>query len=165
MLYPNATMMLTYGRALQMIGHGLYRGRIKEIYAGIEPLRADTGDHFHSPYSREEAGAVDADYATLSSQNYLMIGLWLGYEATGDQRFLDDIDRILGWIESHLLVDGLIKHHWVNGRVADGRDLYDFCAGCNLQTLYIFRIIQIEAGAAGARSGAKRSAENTHAGH
>ncbi len=147
MLYPNATMMLAYGRALELTGNSQYAHRISDIYEGIQPLRAVSGDHFYSPYSREEAGAEDVDYATLSSQNYLMIGLWLAWANTGEQRYLDDVDRILGWIESHLFVDGLLKHHWVNGRVADERDLYDFCSGCNLQTLYIMQIIALDAAA------------------
>jgi len=73
----------------------------------------------------------------------VMLALWLAYEATGEQRYLDEVDRILGWIRSHLFVDGEIKHHWVNGRVAsEAEDLYDFCSGCNLQTLYLFRTIE-----------------------
>jgi len=145
MLYPNATMLLAYGRTLLLGGDPAYADRIAAIYEGIQPLRDDAGDHYHSPYSREEAGAIDEDYTTLSSQNYLMIGLWLAYVTTGEQKYLNDIDLILGWIETHLFVDGVIKHHWVNGRCADETDLYDFCSGCNLQTLYIYRMIQLEA--------------------
>jgi hypothetical protein len=145
MLYPNATLMLAYGRAYELTQNETYRERIDAIYEGIQPLRADSGDHFFSPYSREEANAVDEDYSTLSSQNYLMIGLWLAYQATGDQQYLVDIDLILDWLEGHLFVDDVLKHHWVNGRVADETDAYDFCSGCNLQTLYILRIIEIGA--------------------
>lgn len=144
MLYPNVTMMLSYGRALLFTGNDLYEERIEDIYQGIQPLRAKSGDHYYSPYSREEANAVDEDYATLSSQNYTMIGLWLAYFATGDQHYLDDIDLILGWIETHLFVDKVLKHHWVNGRVANEEDEYDFCSGCNLQTLYILKMIELE---------------------
>ncbi len=144
MLYPNATMMLSYGRLLEVSKNVDYVDRIEAIYDGIQGLRAETGDHYYSPYSREEAGAEDEDYATLSSQNYLMIGLWLAFAATGDQKYLDDIDLMLSWIESHLFADEVLKHHWVNGRTANEEDLYDFCSGCNLQTLYIYRIIQME---------------------
>ena len=143
MLYPNATMMLAYGRALQLTGDARYQERIEAIFAGIQPLRAASGDHYHSPYSREESGAVDEDYATLSSQNYLMIALWLAYQGTGELRYLEELHAILGWIESHLFVDGVLKHHWVNGRTADARDGYDFCSGCNLQTLYILRVVEL----------------------
>jgi len=148
MVYPNATMMLAYGRALLLGGDPTFADRLADIYEGIQPLRDDAGDHYYSPYSREETGAVDEDYATLSSQNYLMIGLWLAYATTGEQRYLNDIDLILGWIETHLFVDEVLKHHWVNGRTANEEDLYDFCSGCNLQTLYIYRMIQLEAAAA-----------------
>lgn len=137
-------MMVAYGRALLFSGNSLYRERIGKIYQGIQPLRARSGDHYHSPYSREEAGAVDEDYATLSAQNYLMIALWLSYLATGEQRYLDDIDLIMGWIENHLFVDNVLKHHWVNGRCADENDFCEFCSGFNLQTLYILRMIELE---------------------
>ena len=48
---------------------------------------------YRSPYSATHMGAQTDDYSTLSAQNYLMIALWLAYEATGEQRYLDDIDR------------------------------------------------------------------------
>lgn len=149
MLYPNVTMMVSYGRALLFTENPLYKQRIEDIYDGIQGLRAASGDHYYSPYSREEANAVDIDYATLSSQNYTMIGLWLAYMATGEQHYLDDIDLILGWIESHLFVDEVIKHHWVNGRCANEEDEYDFCSGCNLQALYVLKMMALEAAAAG----------------
>ncbi len=142
MLYPNATLMLAHARALQLTGEARHRERVEALYEGIQPLRAASGDHFHSPYSREEADAVDEDYATLSSQNYLSMALWIAWRNTSDQRFIDELDRVLGWIEAHLFVDGVLKHHWVNGRVANEEDQYDFCSGCNLQTLYILKMIE-----------------------
>ena len=142
MLYPNITMMLAYGRALQLTGEPLYRERIDAIYAGIEPLRDVDGDHFHSPYSAEYMGADDEDYSTLSSQNYLMMGLWLAWVGTSDGRFLDDIDGILTFLEAHLLVDGRLLHHWMNGAPAVPEDPEYFCSGCNLQTLYVLRMLE-----------------------
>ena len=146
MLYPNATLMLAHARAFQLTGEVRHRERVEALYEGIQPLRAATGDHFHSPYSREEADAVDEDYATLSSQNYLSMALWIAWGGTADQRFIDELDRVLGWVEGHLFVDGVLKHHWVNGRVANEEDQYDFCSGCNLQTLYILKIVEAGAG-------------------
>lgn len=142
MLYPNATMMLAYGRALELTADDRYAQRIAAIHAGIQPLRDADGDHYHSPYSAEEAGALDEDYSTLSSQNYLMIGLWLAYLGTADLMYLEDIHLIMGFIRDRLLVDGVLVHHWVNDRPANDTDLYDFCSGCNLQTLYILRIME-----------------------
>lgn len=143
MLYPNATMMLAYGRALELTADPKYLQRIAAIHTGIQPLRDEDGDHYHSPYSAEEMGAQDDDYSTLSSQNYLMIGLWLAYLGSADLRFLEDIHLIMGFIRDHLLVNGVLVHHWMNDRPADATDLYDFCSGCNLQTLYILRIMEI----------------------
>ena len=142
MLYPNATLMVAHARALQLSGDAVHADRVAAIWEGIQGLRAAGGDHYHSPYSRAEADAIDEDYATLSSQNYMMMALWLAWKGTGERRYLEDLTLILGWIESHLFVDGVLKHHWVNGRVADESDLYDFCSGCNLQTLYIASLIE-----------------------
>mgnify|MGYP006897292372 CR=1 FL=1 len=38
--------------------------------------------------------------------------------------------------------EGKILHHWMNGRAAIPEDPEYFCSGCNLQTLYISRIIE-----------------------
>ena len=38
----------------------------------------------HSPYSTESQGAQTDEYRTLSSQNYLMLGLMELYRQTGD---------------------------------------------------------------------------------
>jgi hypothetical protein len=130
--------MLAQGRAFQLTRDPLHITRIAAIRAGIEPLRDRAGDHFHSPYSASAMGAIDADYSTLSSQNYLMLALLLGWRATGDPSFLHDIDAILGFCETHLLVDGRLVHHWMNGKPAQPTDPSYYCTGCNLQTLYLF---------------------------
>ena len=75
----------------------------------------------------------------VSSWSLGPIWKWLTYENTKDVKYLEDMDRILGWIEQSLLVDGLVLHHWVNGRAANDEDPWLLCAGCNLQLLYILR--------------------------
>jgi hypothetical protein len=142
MLYPNATMMVAQARALQLTGNQMYAQRFADAYAGLQPLLDEDGDHYHSPYSAESMGATDDDYTTLSSQNYLMLGLWTAFVETGEMQYLEDIHLIMEWLEKYLLVDGVIVHHWMNGRPADETDPYDFCSGCNLQTLYIMYVIE-----------------------
>ena len=95
----------------------------------------EDGDHYHSPYSAESMGAIDDDYTTHSSQNYLMMGLLVAYQATGKVAYLEEVDIILGFLDAHLLVDGQILHHWMNGRAATEDDPYLYCLGCNVQTL------------------------------
>ena len=142
MLYPNITMMLAYARAYQITDDPLHLMRFEETYAGIQVLKDADGDHYHSPYSAESSGAVDEDYSTLSSQNYLLMALVVAYQVTGDQRFLRETDTILTWIETHLLVEGRLMHHWVNHRVANETDAFPYCLGCNLQTLYILLMVE-----------------------
>lgn len=141
MLYPNITMMLAYGRLFALTGEAEWLARIEAIHAGIEPLRDPAGDHFHSPYSAEYMGATDEDYVTLSSQNYLMLALWTAHIATGDVKWLADIDVVLGFYESHLLEGGRILHHWMNGRIAIPDDPEYYCTGCNLQALYVLTLL------------------------
>lgn len=141
-LYPSATTMLAMGRAFELTRDAKWSSRINDTYSGIQALRAATGDHYHSPYSAEYMGATDEDYSTLSSQNYLMLALLLGGFATKNGEMWLDIDRILGFLKSHLLVDGRLVHHWMNGRAATPFDKEYLCTGCNLQTLYLFGLLQ-----------------------
>jgi uncharacterized protein YyaL (SSP411 family) len=142
MLYPSIAMMVAYSRAESISGDLYYRQRFDETYAGIQPLKNKNNDHYHSPYSAEEMGATDEDYTTLSSQNYLMLGLLSAYQNSGDLKYLEEIDTILGFIEDKLLSEGQLLHHWVNGRAANEEDPYIYCLGCNLQTLYILLLLE-----------------------
>ena len=144
MLYPNITMMLAYGRAYELTEDPLQLMRFEETYAGIQALKDQARDHYHSPYSAEASGAIDEDYATLSSQNYLLMALLVGYQTTGSQKYLREVDTVLGWISDHLHQDGRLMHHWVNNRVADATDEFPYCLGCNLQTLYILSMVAAE---------------------
>ena len=137
MLYPNITMMLAWARLHQVTGETSYLDHFYEIYEGIQPLKDASGDHYHSPYSFESMGATDEDYSTLSSQNYLMLAFLSAYQMTEDPLFLEEIDLILTFIEHNLMDEGLITHHWIDGRAANHDDPWYFCMGCNLQTLYI----------------------------
>ncbi|MBJ80746.1 MAG: hypothetical protein CMH60_05445 [Myxococcales bacterium] len=141
MLYPNITMMLAYARAHALTGEDLYWERFEEIYKGIQPLKDEDGDHYHSPYSAEEMGSTDGDYSTHSSQNYLMMALLVAYQISDDDKYLLEIDTVLTFIKTYLLDGGMILHHWVNGRAATLDDPYLYCLGCNVQTLYLLLMI------------------------
>ena len=142
MLYPNITMMLALAEATLATGDLSYVAHAQEVYEGIEPLRAASGDHFHSPYSAESMGALDEDYSTLSSQNYLILALFSMYLVTGEESLLIEIDIILTFIEDNLIEGGRILHHWMNGAKASPEDPYDYCLGCNMQTLYILLLLE-----------------------
>ncbi len=72
MLYPNPTMMGVLARAYYLTGKLVYKERFELIYRGIQVLKASDGDYYRSPYSQARMGATDDNYATHSSQNYLM---------------------------------------------------------------------------------------------
>jgi len=143
MLYPNITMMLAYGRAYQLDPDPQHIEKIRTLFAGIQPLKDPDGDNYHSPYSAEYMGATDPNYTTLSSQNYLMLGLWLAHTATGEVAWLDELELVLDFVATHLLDDhGRIVHHWMNGGPAVPEDPEYYCTGCNLQTLYMMMQLQ-----------------------
>ena len=142
MLYPNATMMGALARAYQLTGDPAHQERFEATYRGIQALKDEDGDHYHSPYSKESMGATDDDYTTHSSQNYLMLALVSMYQATGEAKYLEEVNTILGFLKERLLVDGQILHHWIDGRAAADPDPYIYCLGCNVQTLYLLLLIQ-----------------------
>ena len=138
-LYPNATMMITLNRMYLLTGDQQYLDKAELIYQGVQPLYNDSMQLYFSPYSQEAEGAQTDEYSTLSSQNYLILGLLLTYENTGDTVYLEEATQLLQRIKE-LLYDeqeGKIVHHWVDGRPADHDDRSFFCSGCNLQVLYL----------------------------
>ena len=137
MLYPNITVMAALVRVYQLSGDSRYWTRFKDTYQGIQALKDEDGDHYHSPYSKESMGATDDDYTTHSSQNYLMLGLLVAYQVSGEDTYLKEIDTLLGFLDERLLIGEQILHHWIDGRAAAEPDPYIYCLGCNVQTLFI----------------------------
>ncbi len=143
MLYPNVTVMGALAKAYQLTGNPTYKERFEAAYRGIQALKDEDGDHYHSPYSKESMGATDDDYTTHSSQNYLMIALFTMYQASGETTYLEEVNTLLGFLKERLLVDGQILHHWIDGRAAAEPDPYIYCLGCNVQTLYFLLVMTL----------------------
>jgi hypothetical protein len=143
-LYPNATMLMVLTGLYEQTGDLAYLDRAEEVYQGIQPLWNEEMELYHSPYSVESQGAQTDEYSTLSSQNYLMLGLMELYHHSGDTTYLNDVIRLLKSVKTRLYSpeDGLIVHHWIDGRPATHDDPDFFCSGCNLQTLYILWYLQ-----------------------
>ena len=142
-LYPNATMMIVLNRLFELTGEQRSLDRVELVYAGIQPLHFTELGFYRSPYSQESQGAQTDEYSTLSSQNYLSLGLLLTYENTHDAKYSNDLLAILDHIRVRLYVAELHKilHHWIDGRIASEDDPEFFCSGCNLQTLYVLRYL------------------------
>jgi hypothetical protein len=149
-LYPNITQMLAHLRAHQITGKPLFLQRATDLHAAIQPLKVKGEGRYRSPYSAEYMGAKTDDYTTLSSQNFTMMSLSLLYRFTQEQRFEQEILDILAFIRTHLLQDGRVLHHWMDGRLAEPADPEYYCTGCNLQLLYILWRLEelMQAGAA-----------------
>lgn len=147
-LYPNAIMLLALNRLYELTGQARYLDRAVTVHEGIQPLRDPELGYYRSPYSQEYQGAQTDEYSTLSSQNYLMLGLLLTYQNTGEERFLDDAMAVMGHVAVRLYdrAHGKILHHWIDGRVARPDDPDYFCSGCNLQTLYVLWYMKEEVG-------------------
>ncbi len=140
-LYPNVMQMLAHVRAYQVTGDPLYLDRALALHAAIQPLKLD--GRYRSPYSAVIEGALTDDYTTLSSQNYTMLALSQLYSATGDEQYRQEVLDILAFLESHMLDDGKVLHHWIDGRLATTEETY-YCSGCNLQLLYIIWRLETE---------------------
>ena len=143
-LYPNSTMLILLMRLHELTGKAKYLERAELVYEGIQPLKYGSMGFYRSPYSEVAEGAETDEYSTLSSQNYLMMGLATLYQETQDPMYLEDIFQILDHIYLRLYdeEEHKILHHWIDGRVATVNDPSYFCSGCNLQTLFILWYLQ-----------------------
>ena len=147
-LYPNTIMLSALTRLYELTGEARYLERAETVYQGIQALHDIEKGFYRSPYSQEYQGAETDEYSTLSSQNYLMLGLTVMYQNTGNELYLNDLLRVLDHVRTRLydLEQGKLLHHWIDGRIALPSDPDYFCSGCNLQTLYILRYLQDELG-------------------
>jgi len=139
-LYPNAVMMLLYGRLYKLTGKQAYLDRSILLHAAIQPLKDPVQGAYHSPYSMEVMGAKTDDYKTLSSQLYTALALMTLYENTGESKWLDEAGELFTFIETYLYIDGMALHHWMDGEIAKPEHLEYYCSGCNFQLLYALRL-------------------------
>jgi uncharacterized protein YyaL (SSP411 family) len=132
-------MLLVIGRLYALTGKKVYLQRAETVYGGMESLRFADKSFYASPYSAKIQGAKTDEYSTLSSQNYLILGLLMLHENTGKAKYLDEVLVILRHIHERLYdaKEGRLLHHWIDGRAANKTDVDYFCSGCNLQVLYI----------------------------
>lgn len=97
--YPNLAMLLLKARLFRLTKREEFRLEARAVYVALQPLKiADAPARYSSPYAKASLGLDTRDLSTLSSQNYLTLGLLLLFEITGDQRFVDEADRMLDGI-------------------------------------------------------------------
>lgn len=138
-LYPNTMMMLVLTRLYEQTSEAEYLQAAERLFQFIQPLRNRDRGGYNSPYSAAEMGARTDDYSTLSSQNYLTLALLILYQNTHDRRYFTEATFVLTFIHEHLYdpAQGRTLHHFIDGRIALPTDPGYFCAGCNLQLLYV----------------------------
>lgn len=136
-LYPNITQMVAHLRAYELTQKQVFLDRARDIHAAIQPLKVKGEGRYRSPYSAKYMGAKTEDYTTFSSQNFTMIALSLLYRFTQKEPYKQEIVEILAFLRTHLLQDGRVLHHWMDGHLAEPKDPEYYCSGCNLQMLYI----------------------------
>ena len=146
-LYPNGTMLIALNRVYELTGEQRFLDRAQDVFVGIQPLRKDLA-YYQSPYSQDYQGAETDEYGTLSAQNYLMLGLLLLHQNTGEEAILNEVIAMLQFVFQKLYIPEVDKivHHWIDGRPALESDPDYFCSGCNLQVLYLLWFIENESG-------------------
>ena len=109
--YPNLAMLLLKARLYRLTKDEVFRIEARALYSALQPLKlSDAPARYSSPYAKTQLGVDTRDLSTLSSQNYLTLGLLLLFEITGERRFVDEADRMLDgiaamrgpWCESHV---------------------------------------------------------------
>lgn len=99
--YPNLAMLILKARLFRLTKDEVFRLEARALYAALQPLKLqDVPARYASPYAKAQLGVTTRDLSTLSSQNYLALGLMLLFEITGEQRFVDEADRVLDAIEA-----------------------------------------------------------------
>ena len=123
-------MLLVLNRLYQQTEDVAYLAQAEAVFQGIQPLWDSRMELYHSPYSTESQGAQTDEYSTLSSQNYLLLGLMEMYRNTGDEIYRNEVVRLLQSIRTRLYSesDRLLVHHWVDGRPAGHDDPDFFCS-------------------------------------
>lgn len=120
--YPNLAVLLLKARLFRLTKEEAFRLEARAIFAALQPLKlSDTPARYASPYARSALGIEERDLSTLSSQNYLALGLLLLFEITGDQRFVDEADRVLDAVEA-------MRGRWCTSHVHDGGACAPACA-------------------------------------
>ncbi|MEM6956417.1 MAG: hypothetical protein AAF411_25190 [Myxococcota bacterium] len=120
-LYPNITMMSANARLYALTGERAFLDRAVEVYGTIQSLREvfAAGVRYRSPYLRDYMGLSTDNVATLSAQNYLMLALVLMWEQTGENAYLEEVDRILDGLSGELFDQ--FCHSWLEDfQVCDG---------------------------------------------
>jgi hypothetical protein len=113
---PNVAMLLLKGRLFRLTKREDVRLEARAVYAALQPLKlSDAPARYASPYAQAELNVSNIDtrdLSTLSGQNYLTLGLLVLFEITGDQRFIDEADRLLDGIAA-------LRGPWCTSQVHD----------------------------------------------
>jgi hypothetical protein len=120
--YPNLAMLLLKARLFRLTKDEGFRLEARAVYAALQSLKlSDAPVRYASPYARASLGLDTRDLSTLSGQNYLGLGLLLLFEITGEQRFVDEADRLFDGIAA-------MRGPWCTSQVHDPAACAPVCA-------------------------------------
>jgi hypothetical protein len=121
--YPNLAVLLLKARLFRLTKREEFRLEARATFAALQPLKlSEAPTRYSSPYAKASLGVETRDLSTLSSQNYLTLGLLLLFEITGDQRFIDEADSVLDGIAA-------MRGPWCTSNVHDPSACTPACGG------------------------------------
>jgi len=141
--YSNLTTLQGLIRAYLNTQNSAYLDRAKAVMETLEILWSDTykgyfsaenDPKYFSTYTDEnemDTPEYTKEYIPLSGANYQIYANILMYQVTRDEKYRNNIEKILDFIEGTLYKDGIVWHDIQNGKRADR-----YCSGCNFQLLY-----------------------------
>jgi hypothetical protein len=130
---PNLAMLFLKARLFRLTRDEVFRLEARSLYGGA---------------LQSFARADGSGRMTLASRNSFALGLLLLFEITGDLRFVDEADRVVDeiaalrgpWCRSAAIATKCVTvlvDPFLDGDLDPEAHTTGFCAGCNLQSLYV----------------------------
>jgi hypothetical protein len=118
-------MLAVEARLFRLTQKEDYRLEARALFAAIQPLkRSDAPARYATPYADLLLDpSVDThDLTTLAGQSYAAWAMLLLFEITGDERFVDEADRMFDQIAA-------MRGPWCESQIHDGSTCAPACSG------------------------------------
>ena len=120
---PNVLMLAVEARLFRLTQKEDYRLEARALFAAIQPLKlTDAPARYATPYADLLLGVDAHDLTTLAGQSYAAWAMLLLFEITGDERFVDEADRMFDEV-------AVMRGPWCESQVHDGSTCAPSCAG------------------------------------
>jgi hypothetical protein len=116
-------MLAVEARLFRLTQNEDYLLEARALFAAIQPLKlADAPARYATPYADALLGVDTRDLTTLAGQSYAAWAMLLLFEISGDERFVDEADRMFDQIAT-------MRGPWCESQVHDGSTCAPACAG------------------------------------